>query len=283
MFLLFEETIKMIYEHINLKTFYPELPNDVYLTAMCLSNNGEYPYNRYRPAVIVLPGGGYSFCSDREAEPVAIKLMANDINCFVLKYTIGEFKYPLPFIEVLAAIDYVRNHAEQYHIIQEKIGVMGFSAGGHLAACIGHYYKDNDFLSAINLDGNNVKPNFVVLGYPVIDLKDEREDSSTSSKITQGRLDLLDKLNIYEKVDNNYPPTFIWTTKTDSIVPCRHSLIFKEQLDKFAIINEFHLYEDGEHGGSTCDDMVCTPEQCTKLGNAKEWIALASNFIKYKI
>ena len=115
----------MINETINLKEFYPNLNNDSYLTTYCPDNYSEYSTGVKRKALIVIPGGGYAFCSDREAEVVALRFTGYDIASFVLKYTIvPNIKYPNPLEEALAAIAYVRKNATKYHIDENSISVV---------------------------------------------------------------------------------------------------------------------------------------------------------------
>ena len=140
---------------INLKeaTNY-EIPNDVILETYCNDDNEEIKYEG-RPAMLVLPGGGYEWCSRREGEPIALRFMAEGFNCFVLFYSCRR-SYPLPHFEVAIAMQYINEHAEEFNVKKGCVSIAGFSAGGHLAASYGYTYKN--FINELNSDGKTIKP-----------------------------------------------------------------------------------------------------------------------------
>ncbi len=141
-----------------MKTEVFTLPNgsDITLTTYILDTSEEMPNMKIRPAVLVCPGGGYSACSDREAEPVAMAFLAQGYNAFVLRYSVGKGKaaFPRPLEDAEAALELIRMNAGKWSVDKNKIAVIGFSAGGHLAAA----------LAAMG----RVRPNAVILGYPCI-------------------------------------------------------------------------------------------------------------------
>ena len=125
------------------------------LTAYLLDTSKEMPNMKERPAVLVIPGGGYYMCSDREAEPIAMAFAVHGYNTFVLRYTVGEGKdFKMPLADAEEALTLIRERAEEWHVIKDKIAAIGFSAGAHLAAA----------LSTLS----STRPNACILGYPCI-------------------------------------------------------------------------------------------------------------------
>ena len=268
----------MIYEKIRLKDYYP-LNSEATITSYCIDNHGEYPYEVKRKTILVIPGGGYTFVSKREAEPIAIRFLAKNYNVFVLDYSVGEFVFPYPLVEAYAAISYIRKHAEKYHIDPRFVGVVGFSAGGHLAASISNYQDDPYYAEYLKDDVKDHKIDFTILSYPVISMNKDITHLETASRISQNDEGLLDYFSIEKHVSPSFPPTFIWTTKEDSIVDYHHSVIFKNALDVKHIKNALFLYEHGDHGGATCDELSCSKEDIERFDKAKYWIDEVSKFI----
>ena len=194
----------------------------VNLTAYIQQPSPEMPNRTVRPAVIVLPGGGYDHLSPREAEPIALSYLAAGFQAFVLRYTIGGgYRFEDALQDVSDAVKLVRERAEEWHLDPEKIAVCGFSAGGHLAAASGTLADH--------------KPNAIVLGYPCI-LK-------STSRILRFPVPSLD-----EAVDINTPPTFLFHTRDDEGVAVENALNFANALEKAAVPFEMHIFGKGPHG-----------------------------------
>lgn len=271
----------MIYKKIFLKDYYPNaISGYSSLTAYCISNHHEYPFNVKRKTILVIPGGGYEFVSNREAEPIAIKFMSENFNVFVLDYSVGQFVFPYPLIEAYAAICYIREHHEEYNVDLNYVGVLGFSAGGHLAASISCYYLDEYYAKLLSTDIRNLKIDFTILGYPVTTTDEKLSHKSTRELISQNDEKLLDYFDIVKHVTSSFPPTFIWTTKEDKTVPFENSVLLKQALDRNDVINELALYKTGNHGGSTCDELTVDENEARLLKDASEWIKKASAFVK---
>ena len=270
----------MIYEKIYLKDIFPSINSEASLTAYCISNHSEYPFSVRRKTLLVLPGGGYEFVSFREAEPIAIKFLSENFNVFVLDYSVREFEFPYPLIEAYAALAYIRINNEKYNVDLNYVGVLGFSAGGHLAASISCYYQDDYYANLLGVSKESLIINFTILGYPVTTTDVTLSHSSTRSLISQNRDDLLDYFDIVKHIHHDYPPTFIWTTIEDKTVPYQNSTLFKEALDNCNVKNELCLYQTGNHGGSTCDELTVDENEAKLLKDASEWIKKASAFVK---
>lgn len=203
---------------------------EVTLTAMTQDVGGEYRGVTARPAVLILPGGGYMFCSDREAEPVALPYLKAGFQAFILRYTTGTHgRWPLPLEDYEQAMRLIRQNAAAWHVIPDQIAVIGFSAGGHLAG------------AAAVMSEN--RPNAAVLGYAVL-------RSDTAREIG------VDIPGIAELVDEKTCPCFLFATRTDSAVPVQNTLDMLNALNRFHTSFECHIYGYGPHGFSTADPSI---------------------------
>lgn len=204
-----------------MRVFTEQITDTATLTGYVPDASPDMPGTEVRPAVLVLPGGGYRFCSDREAEPVALAYLAEGFTAYVLRYATGEHPWEASMSDGLAGLDWVRRHAARNATDPGKIAVVGFSAGGHLAASLG--------ASAPR------RPDALVLGYPVT------RDSLRS---------LLGKEipDAVAAVDDATPPTFVFATQDDETVPVEHSLAFCSALARRGIAFESHIYLRGPHG-----------------------------------
>lgn len=197
----------------------------VTLTAYLLDSSKELSNMDMRPAMLVLPGGGYNMCSDREAEPVAMAFAAHGYNTFVLRYSVGKgnAKFPRPLLDAQEALQTIYTNAEKWHTDKNRVAVIGFSAGGHLAA-------------ALSTMGS-VRPAACVLGYPCI--------LESIGEVLAEPVPSLEKC-----VDSSTPPTFIFASSEDSCVPIANSLEFARALDNAGVPFEMHIFEKGNHGFS---------------------------------
>ena len=206
--------------------------------------------------------------------------MAEGFNVFVLDYSVGDFTFPFPLIEAYAAISYIRNHADKYNVDPNYIGVLGFSAGGHLAASISNYFKDEYYSNLLNEPNENIKIDFTILSYPVTTMDNKLTHQTTKFKITQNDTKLIEYFDLINNINGYFPPTFIWTTIEDDIVSYQNSLLMKKALEDKNIKNNLVLYNHGHHGGATCDELTNSKEDAESFGNAKKWIKEASIFIR---
>lgn len=276
----------MIHEVIHLKDHFPMLEFDATLEAYCPDNFGEFSEGRKRRCVIVFPGGGYNFVSEREGEPVALRFLGYDIASFVLKYTVKpQMKHPYPIVEALAAIAFVRHNASKYHIDENKIAVCGFSAGGHLAGTVSEYYWDKDFLDFLKLTEEDTKVNCCILGYPVI--SEIKTHQGTMDNISDGDPKLKEKYSLEKHVTDKFPRTFIWHTTWDNTVPVSNSLVMARALEDKHILFELHVYPALDHGQSLADESVFadnfSKEHLEWMRPNRRWIHDAIAFLKNHI
>lgn len=198
-----------------------------------------------KQAVIICPGGAYKCLSDREAEPVGVRFMAYGINAFILRYNV-DVPFPTALYEVEAAFRYVKENADKYDIDPEKISIMGFSAGAHLAACYANFWKKM-FVSA-------VKPYKCVLSYPVISgISHPNEDSFNHLIGENASVEELTAVSMEKNVSEDTPPTFIWHNADDDIVPVENTLEYCTALSRNKVPFECHIYPEGNHGVALAD------------------------------
>lgn len=233
-----------------------------------------------RPAVVVVPGGGYWMVSKREGEPIANYFLAKGFQTFILTYRCAPdgVRYPEQLAELAAAVDYVRKHAEELNVVPEEIFVVGFSAGGHLTADLAVEYASVEAKTGLVLD---CRPTAVGLGYPVISSKAGHVDSYgnlLSGYTEEAKKELLKDLNLDESVTDSTPPAFIWSTAADACVPSENSLLFALALARHKIPYELHVYPEGAHGGSTCDFEINAPADFLRK-NAK-WLDDCAEFFR---
>ena len=276
----------MFHEKIHLNQHFNTLENDPILTSYCADTYVEYCIDKKRECVLVLPGGAYAFVSEREKEPVALRLLGYDISVFTLEYTIApKLKYPNPFVEVYAALAYIRRNADLYHVDPNRISVMGFSAGGHLAATVSAYHESEEFANYLGIKLAEMRINGCILSYPVITLDPNVAHLDSAKNITQGRNDLMQKLSIENHITPNFPKTFIWHTTFDNVVPLKNTLLLADELAKNKVFFEMHIYPMHDHGQSLADSSVYTDKMIdqktlNEMRYNSQWINQAINFIK---
>lgn len=205
--------------------------------------------NKTNGAIIICPGGGYHHRAEHEGEPIALWLNSIGISAFVLNYRIAPYKDPIPLLDAQRAIRFVRYHADKWKIDKDKIGIMGFSAGGHLASSVGTHF-DYGIKSAIDpVDNISCRPDAMILCYPVISFFEYRHNGSMVNLLgdfpNEARRAYLSNEN---SVSENTPKTFLWHTAEDQSVPVENSLLFAGALSKYRIPFQLHIFPNGRHG-----------------------------------
>lgn len=236
--------------------------------------------NHTRPAVLILPGGGYAYTSEREAEPVALKFLTQGICAFVLHYSPAPARFPQSLCEALTAIAYIRENADEWKIDKDQIAVCGFSAGGHLGASVGVFWNRPFLESYIGMDREKVKPNKLILCYPVITSGELTHQGSMDSLLGNNKeADLLELVSLEKQVTKDVPPSFIWHTYEDGAVPVQNALLFANALVKEDIPVELHIYRRGGHGLSLGNHLVQADTQYGENHLSSDWIDKAIRFI----
>jgi len=203
-------------------------------------------------AVIVCPGGGYLHLSmDKEGDQIAHWLNSLGVTAFVLKYRLGpKYHHPVELTDAQRAIRTVRARAAQYRVRADRIGIMGFSAGGHLASTAGTHFDAGKPEAADAIDRMGSRPDFMVLCYPVITMSEPYVHHGSLHALLGENPDpkLVTELSNELQVTAQTPPTFLFQTSTDATVPVENSVLFYLALRKAGVPAEMHIYERGPHG-----------------------------------
>ncbi len=231
---------------------------NVTLTSYILDSSFDHKAGYKRPAVLVFPGGGYSMCSMREAEPIAMHFLSMGYNAFVLRYSLREGSmFPQPLNDADEAMKLIIDNADDLLVDTSKIAVCGFSAGGHLAAAIGTMGK--------------IRPAGMILGYPCI-----TKDICNDCQVLYNHMAVP---TLDDKVDDKTPPAFIFSATDDGLVPLTSSLKLALALDEKNIPYEMHLFSEGNHGFATADYVTC---EGIYENSAHQWIGLCRDWL-YKL
>ncbi len=205
-------------------------------------------YQTDRPAVLILPGGGYEFTYEGEAEPIALKYLSHGFCAFILDYSVKPAVFPQALLEVFTVIKFLRENASVYGVDVNRIFVCGFSAGGHLAACSGTLWNHSCLDGFLEGERRLYRPDALVLSYPVI-LPQHRGSFLSllggEENITEDALRLL---SLENQVTKETPPTFLWHNSDDRCVPVESSLAFGMALSRHRIPFEMRIWETGGHG-----------------------------------
>lgn len=234
-----------------------------------------------RPAVIICPGGGYEFLSDREGQAVAMRFSSHGINAFVLKYSISSL-FPTALLELAEAVKFIRTNSGKFDINPDKIFVCGFSAGGHLAASLGTLWN-SDYLK--NIIGNTAisRPDGMILSYPVITTGKYRHSGSVNSILGPDPSDdMLRRVSLEKQITKDTPETFIWHCADDRTVPVENTIDFVRGLSNAEISFECHIFPYGGHGLALSDYSTASRE--SHINNeCAQWFRLAVEWIWNKI
>ena len=203
-------------------------------------------------AVVVCPGGGYvHLAMDHEGQQVARWLNSLGVTAFVLKYRLGpRYRHPNELMDAQRAIRTVRTKAAEYHLQPDRIGIMGFSAGGHLASTAATHFDSGDASATDPIDRAPSRPDFLILGYPVISFSEPYVHRGSLHALLGDNPDpqLVTLLSNELQVTAQTPPTFLFHTTTDNVVPVENSVLFYLALRKAGVPAEMHIYERGPHG-----------------------------------
>jgi acetyl esterase/lipase len=211
-------------------------------------------------AVLVCPGGGYGVLAAHEGAPVAEWLNTLGITGVVLKYRLGpRYHHPAMLNDVSRGLRMIRYHAREWGLDPDRIGVMGFSAGGHLASTLLTHFTAGDPAAPDPVDRVSSRPTLGILVYPVITLTPPYAQMGSRDNLLGNNppQDLVDFLSSEKQVTAQTPPTFLVCNDEDTVVPCENSLLFALALRKAHVPVELHLYEKGQHGyGMAGNDPV---------------------------
>ena len=245
-----------------------------------------------RPVVLICPGGGYEYTSEREGEVLATQFLAMGYHAAVLYYSCAPARFPVALTELANAVKLLRSRADEWFIDPNAVIVLGSSAGGHLAACMGILWEEDFLAEAVGIrekDRGILRPDGMILCYPVITSGEYAHRGSFECLLgkEEGSLErwydknsLLAQLSLESRVTSKTSPAFIWHTFTDGRVPVENSLMMVNALHKAGVPTEFHMYPVGGHGLSLANrltqhrDGSALQEECTS------WIPLVHTWLE---
>jgi acetyl esterase/lipase len=223
------------------------------------------------PAVVVCPGGGYQgLASNHEGRQVASYLNSLGVAAFVLRYRLGpRYHHPIELGDAQRAIRLLRSHATDWRLDPARIGIMGFSAGGHLAMTASTRFDTGAADAADTVDRAGSRPDFAVLGYPVISMTEEWTHKGSRTNLLGEKFDpeLAKSLSGERAVTKETPPTFLFQTNEDTAVPAENSVYYFLALRKAGVQAEMHVFERGPHGVGLGNDDAALSEWSTLLAN----------------
>jgi acetyl esterase/lipase len=219
--------------------------------------------------VVVCPGGGYTRHAPHEGEPVARWLNRAGVSAFVLNYRVAPYQHPCELLDAQRGIRFVRFHARECNLDPKRVGILGFSAGGHLASSAGtHYDKGKPSPDPIEREG--CRPDLMILCYAVITFGEHRHNGCMVNLLGKDAPeDMRNLLSNEKQVTADTPPTFLWHTENDAGVPVENSLLFAQALRRHKVSFEMHIFKAGRHGlGLAPDD----PHVGTWTRLCEEWL-----------
>ena len=270
-------------EVLHLKDYYPFLGEDncdptveMYLP-FNLTEMGRQ--NDKRPCMIVCPGGGYAFCSQREAEPIALQFLPQGYNVFTITYSVNPHRFPTQLREVAALMELIYKNADAWNCDTSKIAIIGFSAGGHLAA---HYSTMFDCKEVRDVFPESKSVNASVLCYPVITADPSHAEKGSIHNLV-GKTDISPEETEYFSCEKNVkdttPPAFIWHTSEDTCVHVMNSLLYAGTLSAHKVPFELHIYPYGAHGLSTGDAQT-NGNMNEKIEHVGNWLTSLEKWLK---
>lgn len=237
-----------------------------------------------RRAIIVCPGGGYQFLSDREEEPIALQYFAAGLNVFILRYSIGAHAVDsAPLIQSALAVRHIRENAEAYHVDPRYVFITGFSAGGHVAASCGTLWKDPAVLAAMgDAPYGSWKPTATVLCYPVITAGEyaHRGSIDTLHGAPSWGTEAVEHWSLELHVDADTAPAFIWHTFNDGAVPIQNTLLYANAMAAAGVPFEYHVYPDGVHGLALANSETSVGQPALDRPEVVGWIRDAIRYVK---
>lgn len=250
---------------------------DVYMTAYLLDRVDRCGFSRARPALLVCPGGGFAFCSNREAEPIAMHFAAQGYQVFVLQYSLGaQAAFPAPVRDAAWAVQTIRGAHKRFCVDPQKVAVMGFSAGGYVAAALSVFAEDPAVCSAAA--NGSARPDAAVLCYPVLTARRGDAHEGSIRLLLGETADTPQRrayLSLENRIPSNPPPIFLWHTADDKGVNVRNSLLFAGALAEKGLPFDLHIFETGHHGLADCSLRTCDkthPYPAHWLTLAREWL-----------
>lgn len=237
-------------------------------------------WHSIKAGMVICPGGAYKrLTSGYEGDDVARWLNSFGVAAFVLKYRISpRYHYPAPLLDATRAVRYVRYHASRFGLLADRVGIIGFSAGGHLASTVITHFDSGNPAAADPVDRMSARPDFAVLGYPLITLESPWTHPESLHNLLGASPDeaLVRELSSNLNVTDRTPPTFLFHTGADAAIPAQNSILFYSALRSHGVESELHIFEYGVHGAGLANghgDTPRVPALLTWSALAEKWLA----------
>ena len=235
----------------------------------------------HRIGLVICPGGGYTHLSPREGELMALRFASRGVSCFVLNYHLDPHRYPTQLHDAAQAVAHVRSNAAAYFVKPDRIAIMGFSAGGHVAGSLGVWWQDAARIQSAGVTPEEVQPNAMVLCYPVI-TGGEKAHRGSFVALT-GSENMGDHLpySLENHVSAHTPPTFLWHTWNDGAVPVENTLYMAQALKNAGVQAEVHIYPFGGHGLAMANETTAVPGYPDQvIPEVQGWLEDAHRFLQ---
>ena len=249
------------------------MPETGVKVTLYLTNNDSVEPDRKRPLVLLCPGGGYKHRVPHEGEPVALRLLAAGIQVAIVHYSCAPAVWPQALNELAETMVYAREHAAEWYADPDKIATMGFSAGAHEAAALGVCWHALKW-------GEACRPDAMILGYPVITAGEHRHDNSFRRLLGEDYPAKMAEVSLENLVDGRTPPTFLWHTWEDEVVPVENSLLFAAALRRAGVACEMHIYQRGRHSTGMGNSETCRGEDWRVVPAIQNWPDMAARWLK---
>lgn len=254
--------------------------DNVNLKLYLLDNSPEIDI-KTRPIIIICPGGGYEFTSDREAEIIAMQFLSMGYHSAVLRYSVAPAVFPTALMELAKSVIYIRENADTFHVNPNQVILCGFSAGGHLAASYSVFWNQDFFMEKVPVDNIEIcKPNGLILGYPVITSGEYAHEGSFKNLLGKSYDSKKSEVSLEHLVGKQVPECFLWHTYEDQVVPVENSMLFVNELIKNKIPVEYHIFKKGGHGLALANRLTVSPNGFGMEPAAAVWIQLVHTWIE---
>lgn len=255
---------------------------DTKLTVYVQENSEKMAVDK-RPLILICPGGGYSYTSDREADPVAMQFLAMGYHAAVLRYSCAPSRYPTALMELAESMLLIRKFAGEWHVDPNKIVLEGASAGGHLAACLGVYWDEDFLCQKLGLSPTEhelLKPNGMILCYPVITAGKFAHKASFENLLGDQEQELAMHVSLEMHVTSKTPKAFIWGTFEDGSVPLENSILMVTAMRRAEVPVEYHLFPRGGHGLALATKQTQGADGKGVQEDCAIWIDLAHTWLE---
>lgn len=237
-----------------------------------------YPGQK-RPVILICPGGGYEMTSDREAEAIALRFLSMGYHTAVLRYSVAPNRYPIQLLQTAECVRLLRQNADKWLICPDKVLVMGFSAGGHLAGSLGVLYKRPEIWQPLHVTPKEIRPDGMILCYPVISSGPCAHCGSFRNLLGERYEEDKEKMSLELYVDKDTPPAFLWHSFADDSVPVENSLLFVCAMKKAKVPVEFHMYPEGIHGTGLANELTASYDGTGIERTCQTWSDLAGKWL----